>query len=192
MKKLLVLVCATATISLATGAAFADSIKGKLGATGRIGFIIPSDGDINSNKNETDTGYIAGAGVIYGIDNNIAVEIDLTHSVFDSNYGDFSVTTVALGGQYRVALDQPELVPYLGAGLDLLFTEADQGLSVDTTLGAHVSAGIDYFITRQLALTAEARIVVAPETDISGQSGEKGNFDPTSFASTLGFRYFFN
>jgi len=192
MKKLLVLVCATATLSLATGAAFADNIKGRIGATGKIGFILPSDGDINSNKNDTDTGYIAGAGIIYGIDNNIAVEIDLTHSVFDSNYGDFSVTNIALGGQYRVALDQPELVPYLGAGLDLLFTDADHGLDVDTTLGAHVSAGIDYFITRQLALTAEARIVVAPETDISGPSGEKGNFDPTSFASTLGFRYFFN
>ena len=58
MKKLLVLVCATATLSLAAGAAMADSIKGKVGVTGKIGFMIPADGDMYSHDNKTDIGFI--------------------------------------------------------------------------------------------------------------------------------------
>ena len=191
MKKLLVLVCATATLSLAAGSAFAESIKGKIGVSGKIGLLMPSDGDIGSRNNETSAGLIVGAGIIYGIDTNIAAEIGVSHAVFDSDFGDFSVTDIALGAQYRFALDQPQLVPYVGAGVDILISDGDQGRSVDTTVGVHASGGIDYFLTKQFALTAEARLLVAPETDINGPFGEKGNFDPTSFATTLGVRYFF-
>jgi outer membrane protein len=96
-----------------------------------------------------------------------------------------------MGAQYRFALSQPKLVPYLGAGLDILLIDADRGRNVDTTVGVHASAGIDYFIMKQLALTAEAKLVVAPDTDISGPGGN-GKFDPNSFSTTFGVRYFFN
>ena len=192
MKKLLILVCATATFSLAAGTAFADSIAGKIGVTGKIGFQIPSNGDIGSNTIHTDAGFIGGGGVIYGIDNHFAAELDFTRSVFGSNYGDFGVTNVTLGGQYRFILDQPKLVPYLGAGLDILVIDAEQGRDVDTTVGVHASAGMDYFILKQVALTAEAKFVFAADTDITGPTGRVGNFDPTAFSTTFGVRYFFN
>lgn len=185
MKKLLVLVCATATLSLAVGSAFADSIKGRVGVTGKIGFTIPANGD-----NDTDNGFIGGAGVIYGIDNTIAVEADITRSTFGSNIGDFDVTDLALGAQYRFALSQPQLVPYLGAGLDFLMIDADGGNDVDNTFGVHAKAGVDYFLMKQLALTAEAKLLVAPDADINGPN--KGDFNPTSFSTTVGVRYFFN
>jgi outer membrane protein len=111
--------------------------------------------------------------------------------MFSSNNGDFGVTNVTLGAQYRFALSQPKLVPYLGAGLDILLIDADQGRDVDTTVGVHASAGVDYFIMKQLALTAEAKLVVAPDADIRGPGGN-GNFDPNSFSTTFGVRYFFN
>jgi len=192
MKKLLVLVCATATLSLAAGSAFADSIKGRLGVTGKIGFTIPADGDIGPYKNNTDTGFIGGAGVIYGIDNTIAIEADITHSVFDSDFADFDVTDLAVGAQHRFALSQPQLVPYLGAGLDFLMIDSDGGHNVDNTFGVHAKAGVDYFLMKQLALTAEAKLLVAPDADINGSIGKVGNFDPTSFSTTFGVRYFFN
>lgn len=192
MKKLLVLVCATAAFSLATGTAIADSIKGKIGVTGKIGLLFPSDGDIGPFKNKTDAGFIGGGGFIYGIDNNFAAEIDITRSEFNSDFGDFGVTNITLGAQYRFVLNPPQLVPYVGAGIDFLMSDADRGRDVDTTVGVHASGGIDYFLMKQLALTAEAKLVVAPDADINGPSGERGNFDPTSFSTTFGVRYFFN
>ena len=191
MKKLLVLACATATISLAAGPAMADSIQGKLGVTGKIGILMPADGDFGPFNNKTDAGFIGGGGLIYGIDNHFAAQIDITRSAFDSDFGDFGVTNVSVGAQYRFVLDQPKLVPYLGAGLDLLLIDADQGRNVDTTAGVHASAGIDYFIMKQLALTAEAKLLVAPDTDINGPFGKLGNFDPTALSTTFGVRYFF-
>jgi outer membrane protein len=192
MKKLLILICATTTLSLAVGTAMADSIKGKIGVTGKIGFMIPADNDLYSHDNNTDTGFIGGAGFIYGIDNHIAAEIDVTRGTFDSDHAEFGVTNVALGAQYRFVLDHPKLVPFLGAGLDILVSDANQGRKIDTTVGVHAGAGVDYFIMKQLALTTEARLVVAPDADINGPSGKVGNFDPNSFSTTFGVRYFFN
>ena len=192
MKKLLVLVCATASFTLAAGSAIADSIQGKIGITGKVGFLIPSDGDIGPYKNNTDAGFIGGGGIIYGIDNHFAAELDITRSVFGSDYFDFGVTNITLGAQYRFELNLPKLVPFVGTGLDILMIDADKGRSVYTTVGVHASAGIDYFLMKQLALTAEAKFVVAPDTDINGSSGKLGNFDPTSFSTTFGVRYFFN
>jgi outer membrane protein len=45
---------------------------------------------------------------------------------------------------------------------------------------------------KQLALTAEAKLVLAPDADINGPSGKVGNFDPNCISITVGIRYFFN
>ena len=83
------------------------------------------------------------------------------------------------------------LVPYVGAGLDILFSDFNNA-DVDTVAGVHVSGGVDYFIMKQLAVTAELKGVVAPESDIK-YGGEKiGNYDPMSLSMTFGVRYFFN
>lgn len=198
MKKLLVLACATATLSLTTGSAIAESIQGntqgsiqgKVGITGRFGFQIPADGDYGPYKNSTDAGFTGGGGILFGYDNHIAIETDITHSAFKSDFADFGVTNVSLGAQYRFMINPPKLVPYLGAGLDILMIDADQGRTVDTTVGVHASAGADYFIMKQLALTAEAKLVLAPDTDIKGPTGN-GTFDPNSFSTTFGIRFFF-
>lgn len=192
MKKLLVLACATATLSFAAGAANADSISGRLGVTGKIGFTIPSDSDLGPRNNHTDPGFIGGGGLIYGLDNHVAAEIDLTQSVFDSDLGHFGVTDVAIGAQYRFRTNQPQLVPYLGAGLDILMSSADEGRDIDSTVGVHGTAGVDFFLMKQVALTAEAKLLIAPDADITSPNGERGNFDPTSFSTTFGVRYFFN
>lgn len=192
MKKILVLACATAAISLTTGAAFADSIKGRIGVTGKMGFQVPSDNELGLYKDKTETGFIGGGGLIYGIDNHFAAEFDVTRSMFDSRFADYGVTNITLGAQYRFVLDLPKLVPYVGTGLDILVIDTNQGRNVDTTVGIHASGGIDYFIMKQLALTAEAKLIVAPDTDINGPSGKAGSFDPNAFSSTFGVRYFFN
>jgi outer membrane protein len=199
MKKIIALTCLAAIVSLTSGTSMADSIKGRLGVTGKIGFVVPADNDAEfflDRTNRTDAGFIGGGGLIYGIDDHFAAELDVTRASFDSDTGDFGVTNVSLGGQYRFT-PHSRLVPYVGAGLDILVSDYEPNdrirLDVDTTVGVHVKGGVDYFLQKQLALTAEAKMVVAPDTNINDRFGDHtGNFDPTNFSATVGIRYFFN
>lgn len=203
MRKKITLFCLATAVALSASTAMAENIKGRLGVTGRIGFVVPADSDIGPTKSklETDAGFVGGGGFIYGIDRNIAAELDVTHSSFSSELhdesfkGDFDVINIGLGAQYRFAINQPNLTPYAGAGLDIIISDFNRSngsgrYDVDTTVGLHVKGGIDYFLTRQVALNAEGKLVVAPETDIKGS--DNGNFDPTGFTGTVGVRFFFN
>lgn len=202
MKKLIVFALLATTISMTAGTAMADSIRGKLGVTGRVGFINPADNTADSTptyyNNKTDMGLIAGGGFIYGVDDHFALDIEASRATFGSETGDFGVTDLSFGGQYRFALQQRQIVPYIGVGLDVLFTDYDENFGhksdVDTKLGAHVNVGVDFFLQRNLALTAEAKLIAAPDAKITdNQSGAPaGDFDPSSFSSTIGIRFFFN
>lgn len=193
MKRFMGLACAAAALSLMAGTASADDIKGRIGITGKMGVILPADGDHFGFNTKTDVGFVFGGGLIYGINKNFAADIDVTRSIVGSNDGDFGVTNLSLGGQYRFALSNPHFVPYLGAGLDILLNDANRGRDVDNTVGGHASAGVDYFLTKQLALTGEAKLVVSPSAHIRDSSGARvGTFDPNSISTTAGIRYFFN
>lgn len=201
MKRLILSSALVLAASLASATAHADSIKGKIGLTGRVGFIAPSDNENDDGAsrflpNETDIGFVGGGGLIIGLDDTIAAEFEVTRSVFGSETGDFGMTDISLGGQYRIQ-PRAKMVPYIGAGLDILISDYDSHYvgprDVDTTVGAHVSAGIDYFIQRRVALNAEARVLIAPDADITDKFGDhRGNFDPTNLTATVGIRYFFN
>jgi outer membrane protein len=197
MKKLIAITCLASAVCLTAAAAQADSIKGKVGVTGKLGFLIPADNESDFFNNKTDTGLVGGASLIYGIDDRFAAELEVSRTSFGSQTGDFATTNLSLGAQYRLALSNRQLVPFVGAGVDILFTDYDpydgSRRDVDTTLGAHLNAGADYFFTRQLALTGEFKLVAASDSDITDASGSRrGSFDPSSFTGTVGVRYFFN
>jgi outer membrane protein len=197
MKKLIIITCLASAVALTAGTAMADSIKGRVGVTGKVGFLLPADNDSDFFNNKTDAGFIGGASLIYGFDDHFAAELEVSRTEFGSETGDFGVTNVSLGGQYRFALPSHQLVPFVGAGVDILVSDYDPSdgsrRNVDTTVGAHLTAGVDYFITKQLALTAEAKVVAAANTSITDGFGDhRGDFDPSSFSSTVGIRYFFN
>lgn len=204
MKKIITLACIALAVSLTSGVAMADNISGKFGITGRIGFLVPADGKHADGKDiETDVGYVGGGGFIYGFSKNIAGELDVTHTEFSSDhegtkFGDFETTNIAFGVQYRFDDPVPKLSPYVGGGVDILindFTTAEgAGRDVDATAGVHLAAGVDYFLMPQFALTTEMKGLFAPETDITNPAnGAKiGDYDPSSFAMTFGFRFFFN
>ncbi len=196
MKKNLLLSCITLLLVLTTGAALAEDLTGKLGITGRLGLQVPYDSEtINGgslNNISTDAGFIWGGGFLYGINKNFAAEFDITNSNFTgSNSMEFNVVNLSLGGQYRFK-EISGITPYAGAGLDILLNGANNGYDVDTTMGVHVTGGIDYFVMKNLALTGEMKLVVAPSADIMLGGAKQGNFDPSSFNMTFGVRYFIN
>ncbi len=197
MKKNLLLSCLSLLLILSAGAALAEDLTGKLGVTGRLGFQVPYDSEITPgvgpiNNISTDVGFVWGGGFLYGITKNIAVDFDITNSNFNGNNSmEFNVINLSLGGQYRFK-EISGFTPYAGAGLDILINGANNGYDVDTTMGVHVSGGIDYFVMKNLALTGEMKLVVAPSADIMMGNGKYGNFDPSSFNMTFGVRYFIN
>jgi outer membrane protein len=195
MKRLVFLATLVAVLTLAAGAALADNIAGRIGVTGRLGFVVPADSDLFGLNVSTDTGFIGGGGLIYGLTKDVALEFDITHSAFGSSPGvDFDTTDISFGGQYRfVDLPMRQLVPYAGGGLDILVNGVSNGLDADTVVGVHVKGGADYFITRDVAANVEMKGILAPDADIHDPTGLKvGNFDPMSFSMTFGLRYFFN
>ncbi len=199
MKKICLFTCLALVIALTTGTAMADSIKGKVGVTGRLGFVVPSDGVYASGSNLNDyrsnVGIVYGGGFLYGVDQNWAAELDITNSHFDlDHFGgtgpSADMINIAMGAQYRF-IPQEKLVPYIGFGLDVLVNDLD-GFDVDPTVAAHVSGGVDYFLRKNLALTAEAKIVAGQEADIKYNGDRVGRFSTTNFNTTFGVRFFFN
>jgi outer membrane protein len=194
MKKLIIITCLASAVALTAGAAMAENIDGRLGVTGRLGFLLPADHDNSANP---DAGFVGGGGLIYGIGSNIAADLEVTHASFGSDRGDFGLTDIALGAQYRFKLTDHHWVPFAGAGLDILVSDLDgnngERLTHDTRIGVHAKGGIDYFINKQFALTVEGKAVVARRTDIIDRFGDHvDHYTPTNLTSTVGIRYFFN
>jgi outer membrane protein len=208
MKRTVVFMClALFSVLSASIAMAADSISGRIGVNGQIGFLVPADSDAfepytPSYNLQTDVGFIGGGGLIYGVNKNLAIEFNITYTEFGGNIGgfqegDFDTTNIGFGMQYRfVDIPVQHLVPYAGGGLDILFngfsSSYGESLDVDTVAGAHLCGGVDYFILPQLALNAELKGVLAPDADIKFGGIKVGNFDPTSLSMTFGVRYFFN
>jgi outer membrane protein len=204
MKKLLVLLCVVSCVFLTAAAATADSINGRVGLSGRIGFLVPAESEAWDSDIETDAGFVGGGGLLIGLPNNFALELDVTYAGIEGDdwWGDdydFNTTNISFGLQYRFAnLPAQRLVPYVGAGVDILINDGeDDGgygykYDIDTVVGGHISGGVDYFLARNFALTAEVKFVFAPDADIKYQGNHVGDFDPTSIATTFGIRVFFN
>jgi outer membrane protein len=207
MKKfVLVAVCAALTALLA-GNATAEELRGRVAVTAKLGITNPADGESSISEGKliipTDAGVIGGGGILFGVDDNLAMELDVTRSAYHSagfrdrsgaveaGFGTAGVTDVSVGAQYRLP-ERQRLVPYAGAGVDILISDVNHTYT-DTVVGAHLAAGIDYMAMRQVALTAELKGVEAFSTDVRTYGGNKiGEFDPSNISFTVGARFFFN
>jgi outer membrane protein len=196
---LMMVCCLVADYAVAAGLNSSESIAGRFGVTGRLGFLVPADNNsvgtgIVIGRGNSDVGFVGGGGFIFGLTDNIASDFEITHTSFGTDTStSFDTTNFSLGVQYRyLNLPVRYLVPYAGIGLDILVNGANNGLDVDTVAGIHVKGGVDYFLLRQFALTSEIKGVIAPNADIKSGSGKVGEFDPDSFSMTFGVRYFFN
>lgn len=197
MRKLLILsACALLTAFLAGNAA-ADDLRGRLALTGRIGVTNPANSELDRNSDRlivsTDAGFIGGGGFLFGVDNNIAMELDITHATFHTNhaFGQAEVTDLAIGAQFRLP-ERQRVVPYFGAGMDVLINDLPRN-AVNTVVGLHVSTGLDFMLSRQVALNAEIKGVEAFNADVKDFTGAKaGELDPSNVSFTVGARFFFN
>jgi outer membrane protein len=187
--------CTLCLLILLTSNAMAESINGRLGLTGKAGFIMPlKDGSVNGTTFETSTGFVGGGGLIYGFGNNFAAEVDISHApsmdvkIGGTKISEAQSTDVGLGIQYRIMPDH-KLVPFIGIGADFIKGNIDAS-TLDWTVGGHLNGGVDFFLTKGIALTADFRGVFAAKSDIKQNGSVVGKYDPTSFIGTFGVRLF--
>jgi outer membrane protein len=182
------------TVSSALGA----SLDRRFGVTGKAGAQVPLQDDFISSTTESRAGIAYGGGIIYGFAKDFAVEIDVTHApqldveIAGSKAYEGKLTDVAVGFQYRIASEN-RLVPFIGVGADFIKGSLDHVISradysLEWTEGGHVNVGVDYFITRGIALNAEARYVFAFDGDVKSGGTKVGTYDPMSFVGTVGLR----
>jgi len=189
---------------LASGSARAESISGKFGLTGKAGVLVPlKDRFISSSaitgKAEGQADFAGGGGFIYGIGENLALEMEalrvpnLDVEIAGSKVYEASLTDLSLGLQYRFTPNN-RLVPLVGGGVDFIKGELEAttgaGYSMEWTVGGHAHAGVDYFFTPGIALAAELRGIYTARGDINAGDVKVGKYDPLSFVGTLGVRLF--
>lgn len=175
--------------------ATAEQLKGRFALTGKIGITNPADSELDSASGRlvvsTDAGLIGGLGFMFGVDDNVAVEMEVSRSSYDtSHFGEADVTTISVGALYRLP-ERQSLVPYGGAGLDVLVNDVGNRYT-ETTIGAHLCAGVDVLLNRQTALNLEIKGIESFSADVVGPNGRDGEFDPSNVSVTLGARFFFN
>jgi outer membrane protein len=180
-----------------TGTTLAASLDGRLGLTGKAGVLVPLQDDFVSSTSKTRSGLAAGGGLIFGFCRDLAAEVDVTHApslnveISGSKAYDATMTDVALGIQYRPGSER-RLVPFFGVGADFvkgsLKHVSGANYDMDWTEGGHVNVGLDYFLTRGIALSAELRGLFAFEGDVKSSGVKVGEYNPMSFIGTLGVR----
>ena len=190
-----VILLSTLTIILSAVTALASGIDGRFGITGKAGALVPLKDDFIGGTSGSDPGLAAGGGIIFGLGKNLAIEVDAVHLMKSNvssgaNSAEPSLTDVGLGLQYRFVPDN-RVVPFIGGGADFIKGElknnADVTFNLDWTVGGHVDAGFDYFVTRGIALTVDARGLFAADGDVKGTTLK---YNPMSFIGTVGIRLF--
>jgi len=190
-----VMLLSTLTIILSAATALASGIDGRFGITGKAGALVPLKDDFIGGSTGSDPGLAAGGGIIFGLGNNLAIEVDAIH-LMKSNVSsgassaEASLTDVGLGLQYRFGPDN-RLVPFIGGGADFIKGElknsSDVTFNLDWTVGGHVNAGFDFFVTKGIALTVDTRGLFAADGDVKGTPLK---YNPMSFIGTVGIRLF--
>jgi outer membrane protein len=184
-------------LTLLSTTAMAESIDGRFGITGMVGFNTPLQDIkvIGQADAKVDTGFVGGGGFIYGFNDKFAVELGVMLAPSSTvsyssaaNLGDLQTTDISLGLQYRF-MTEKQLVPYVGVGVDFIKGDISQS-TVNWSYGGHLSAGVDYFLNKSIALTAEVKYVIGSESDIDRNGVVVGTYNPMSFTGTVGFRLF--
>lgn len=209
MKKYIWLTICFTLLVAGVSTAGADSIKGRLGVTGQVGFVAQSNSkyatDFATTNGISDTtlkpeaSFAGGGGLIFGLTDILALEAHVIYMprINFNNAGtkvmEIESINASLGVQVRNNVS-PDLAAYLGGGGDVLVSDVMDAngnkADVDTVVGGHVNAGADYFITKYLALNLDLRGVFFPEADIKAGGQTVAKYDPIGFVGLAGVRVF--
>jgi opacity protein-like surface antigen len=154
---------------------------------------------------DRDSSFNQTAGIISGWDfgRHWGVELAVDSLEYDFNLagagaiGEYGTAVVIPQARYRVPLDCGRWVPYVTAGMGATYSEFNRktpaGREIDVSAkgiypACSVGAGIDYFITRNIALLANIGWVYSWNHKIQVDNSINGNGDFSTFMLQVGFR----
>lgn len=202
MHKLVIAIVCSAVVIIGS-TAMADTIANRFGLTGRFGFAAPVKvGDaefINGPNNDTKSGLAWNGGFIYGFTDHLAGELEISYlprldvEVAGIKAYEAKVADYAIGVQYRF-MPNSQVVPYVGVGADFIKGNLKHvngtGYDLDWTYGGHIGAGVDWFLTKGIALTADLRGTGAVSGDVKSGNAKVTEYDPAWIQGTIGVRLF--
>lgn len=190
-----IIVLTFVVLSLTSVNALAENIAGRLGVTVRVGATVPLNDDFIEGTSDTDAGFAAGGGLIYGFSKHVAADVEVFHmpqldvSSNGAKLFEADVTDVALGLQFRFFTGD-RLVPYVGFGPDFITGNLKfvngANHKLDWTYGGHLNLGFDWFINKGIAFTTDVRGVYAADGDVLGNPN--GTYRPQWVQGTVGLR----
>lgn len=197
MRKLIIAV--TLLISMTATTAMADSVANRLGASFRLGAMVPFNNDFVKGASSTTTSFAVGGGLMYSFSDLLAAEAEVLQvPKLDVKSGgtkayEASVTDISMGLQFRF-LTQKSIVPYLALGPDFIAADLKHvngaTYSLDWTYGGHAGIGADWFVTPGIAFNLDLKAVYAADGDILSGGTTVGKYRPQWFQSTVGLRMF--
>jgi len=189
-----------AILLVQTSTAMADTIANRFGFTARVGGAIPGkldDAELINGSTDTEDGVAWNGGFIYGFNDNIAGELEVSYlpgldvEIRGVKAYEAKMTDYAIGLQYRF-MPKNQLVPYLGAGFDFIKGDLEHvngnKYDLEWTWGGHISAGLDWFLTKGIALSADLRGTAAVSGDIDRGDTKVNEYDPFWVQGTVGVR----
>jgi len=184
---------------LAPTAAMADSVANRLGASVRLGAMLPFNDDFVKGATGTTASFAVGGGLMYSFGDLIAAEVEvLQMPKLDVKSGgvksyEASITDVSMGVQLRF-LTKNSIVPYLAIGPDLITADLKHvngaTYSLDWTYGGHLGIGADWFLTPGIAMNLDLKGVYAADGDVLSGGASVSKYRPQWFQSTVGLRMF--
>ncbi|WP_051292916.1 outer membrane beta-barrel protein [Citrifermentans bremense] len=210
MKKWSVLFAIT-LLAVTSAKADAESIAGRIGITGQLGFAtvatsnysrdFVASNSLSDEKLSSGSTFAGGGGLILGLTRNVAIEAGALY-LAPRDYKNAGVKAleienvdVSLGLQLRNNVSE-DIAAYLGGGVDVLLSSVkdfsgNKG-KADTVVGGHVNVGGDYFVSRHIALNLDLRGLIFPDVDLKSGGTTVAEYDPISFVGLVGVRFFLN
>jgi len=146
----------------------AEDLTGKVSVGAVAGGVFPKDSDIDDK-------WYAGGNLAYGINEFIALGVEVGYTSWDdeeggTDYGDVQAIPLLVDVylRYPIEMAENQVVPYMIGGIGVIFWDYEEssllssnGITVDmdSELGIKVGAGVDYFITENLAINVEGSYV---------------------------------
>ncbi len=201
MRKLSVLCAICFFLLAASGSAFSQEVTNTIGIGAGAFYYSPQSEDLFGANADIDDDLALGLSLTYIVIPNFSMEFawhyfktDVKGDSFE--LGELTVMPLMLTGQFRLTPIGP-VIPYVGGGVGYYINEFDESseakdkaevkdIDIDNSLGLHINAGLDWFLTDDFALNLDARYIWT-EADIEGEEEGSNVIDEIDFeALTIG------
>lgn len=201
MRKLMVL-CLGLVVGCFAGSALAEDLAGRF-SVGVVG------GGVYPKDSETDSSFYAGGQSTYGINEYIAVGGEVGYSSWGVeeggiDYGEVRAVPLLadLYLRYPIEVGKNKLVPYVVGGLGVVFYDYKESsflkqygvtVNIDPSFALKLGGGIEYFLTKNIALGAEGSYIWSEaDVSVSGAGAvASSSTDTNALIVAAGVKYYF-